>query len=107
MQSRQIFISKSDKLTTMNKENVKYSNLLMFTLAIWFCANLLSQSVFIAINGLPYDAVSMLKSLGPIYYFILVGELVLWIVAGGWVVKKFMRLVNSKPVVTQVESSVY
>lgn len=107
MQSRQIFISKSDRLITMNNSSIRYSNLLMFTLAIWFCANLLSQSVFIAINGLPYDAVSMLKSLGPIYYFILIGELLLWIVAGGWVVKKFTRLVNSKPVMTQVENSVY
>ena len=107
MQSRQIFISKSDRLVLMNKEKVKYSNFLLFTLAIWFCANLLSQSVFMAINGLPYDAVSMLKSLGPIYYFILIGELLLWIVAGGWVVKKFTRHVSSKSVTKQVENTVY
>ena len=91
----------------MNKSNVRYSNYMIFTLVIWFCANLLSQSVFIAINGLPYDAVSMLKSLGPIYYFILIGELLLWVVAGGWVVKKFTRLVSSKSVMTQVENTVY
>lgn len=107
MQNRQIFISKSDEFLYMNKANLNYSNLLMFTLAIWFSANLLSQSVFIAINGLPYDAVSMLKSLGPIYYFILIGELLLWIVAGGWVVRKFTRLGSSKPVVTQLENTVY
>jgi len=53
-------------------------NLLWFAVMIWFCSSLLSQSAFIAINGLPYDAITMLKSLGPIYYLIIVLELMLW-----------------------------
>lgn len=83
----------------MNNTKPSYSNLLMFTLAIWFCANLLSQSAFIAVNGLPYDALEMLKSLGPIYYVIFVAELLLWIFAGGWIVKKFILGGSEKSVV--------
>ena len=34
-------------------------------LLAWFCANLLSQSLYMGRYGLPYDAQTMLKGLGP------------------------------------------
>ena len=54
-------------------------NLMIVILAVWFVANLLSQLVYISINGTPYDGVAMLTSLGQIYYFIIAIELNLWL----------------------------
>ena len=48
-------------------------------LAVWFVANLLSQVLYISINGTPYDGVAMLTSLGSYYYLILAVELFLWV----------------------------
>ena len=53
-------------------------NILWFAVTIWFCSSLLSQTAHIAIYGLPYDATAMLKSLGPVYYFVLILELAMW-----------------------------
>jgi hypothetical protein len=54
------------------------SNILWFAVTIWFCSSLLSQTAYLAIYGLPYDATAMLKSLGPVYYFVLIVELAMW-----------------------------
>ena len=53
-------------------------NILWFAVMIWFSSSLLSQTAYLAIYGLPYDATALLKSLGPIYYFVLVLELAMW-----------------------------
>ena len=42
------------------------TNIIWFVFIVWFCSNLLSQLAYIIAYGLPYDGVSMLKSLGPI-----------------------------------------
>lgn len=60
--------------------------LLWFAVVVWFSSSLLSQSAFMAVHGLPYDAVAMLKSLGPVYYLVVILELLMWaaiIVWGG------------------------
>ncbi|MEC8398121.1 MAG: hypothetical protein VXZ34_00885 [Candidatus Thermoplasmatota archaeon] len=61
-------------------------NILWFAVLIWFSSSLLSQSAYMAIHGLPYDAVSMLKSLGPVYYLVVVLEITLWLglLSMGW-----------------------
>ncbi len=50
-----------------------------------------------AVHGLPYDAVSMLKSLGPVYYIVVLLELGMWVglVAVGW--RKLRRLRTHSP----------
>ena len=53
-------------------------NILWFAVLVWFSSSLLSQSAYIAIHGLPYDAVTMLESLGPFYYLVLLLEIVIW-----------------------------
>ena len=62
-------------------------NILWFAVLIWFSSSLLSQSAYMATHGLPYDAVSMLKSLGPVYYLIVLMEITLWVglLLMGWV----------------------
>ncbi len=61
-------------------------NILWFAVLIWFSSSLLSQSAYMATHGLPYDAVSMLKSLGPVYYLVVLLEITLWLglLAMGW-----------------------
>ena len=54
-------------------------NILWFAVLIWFSSSLLSQSAYMATHGLPYDAVSMLKSLGPVYYLVVLMEITLWV----------------------------
>lgn len=46
-----------------------------------------------AIHGLPYDAVSMLKSLGPFYYLIIALELAMW---GGLLVMGWLKLSRAR-----------
>ena len=58
---------------------IKLSPLMITILAVWFVANLLSQVLYISINGNPYDGVAMLTSLGAYYYFILAIEVFLWL----------------------------
>ncbi len=53
-------------------------NILWFAVLIWFSSSLLSQSAYMAIHGLPYDAVAMLETLGPAYYVIVALELAMW-----------------------------
>ena len=62
-------------------------NILGFAVLIWFSSSLLSQSAYMATHGLPYDAVSMLKSLGPVYYLVVLMEITLWVglLMMGWV----------------------
>ena len=59
-------------------------------LAIWFTANLISQLLFISHYGNPYDGISMLASLGPIYYAIIIAELLLWM----WLAVSIIKTLN-------------
>ena len=81
----------------MENKGKRISHYMLFALAIWFCANLLSQSAFMAIYGIPYDAITLLKSLGPIYYAIMLAELLLWVFAGGWLIKWFTAKLSANP----------
>ena len=67
------------------------STILWFAVVIWFSSSLLSQSAYLAINGLPYDAVTMLKSLGPVYYVVIALELPIWIGLLAWGGRRLIR----------------
>tara|TARA_B100001778_G_C18227133_1_gene467201 strand:- start:62 stop:364 length:303 start_codon:yes stop_codon:yes gene_type:complete len=62
-----------------NLGQTKISPFMIIILVVWFIANLLSQLVYISINGTPYDGIAMLSSLGPYYYLIIAIELFLWL----------------------------
>lgn len=68
-------------------------NILWFAVLVWFSSSLLSQSAYIAIHGLPYDAVSMLESLGPFYYLVLLLEITIW---GGLLVMGYLKFARSR-----------
>ena len=78
---------------------IKYvSNLVWFVFIIWFCSNLLSQLAYIFAYGLPYDGISMLKTLGRFYYLAIIFEVLMWLFVGGIVGKKAFDKI-SNPVV--------
>lgn len=65
--------------------------LLWFGVLVWFSANLLSQSLYMGANGVPYDAAMVLDGLGPLYLPLLLLEALAWIVGGGWLIKHGLR----------------
>ena len=72
-------------------------NILWFAVLVWFSSSLLSQSAYMAIHGLPYDAVSMLESLGPFYYVVVLLEVAMWggLLFMGWI--KLSRARRDEP----------
>ena len=71
------------------------TNLTWFIFIVWFCSNLLSQLAYIIAYGLPYDGISMLKSLGPIYYVAVIFEVLMWLFIGGIIGKKAFDKISS------------
>ena len=68
-------------------------NILWFAVLVWFSSSLLSQSAYIAIHGLPYDAMTMLRSLGPFYYVVLLLELAVW---GGLLIMGYTKFARAR-----------
>lgn len=64
------------------------STVMWYAIFVWFASSLFSQSLYMAFNGVPYDAVALLQNLGPVYYLVLAIELVVWISLGSLLVKK-------------------
>ena len=64
------------------------STVMWYAIFVWFASSLFSQSLYMAFNGVPYDAVALLQNLGPVYYIVLAIELVVWISLGSLLVKK-------------------
>ncbi len=67
----------------MAKENVvkddwELGTIFWYAVVIWFSSSLLSQSVYMAFYGVPYDAVVLLKQFGPLYYAVMIVELFIW-----------------------------
>ena len=69
----------------------KISPFMIILLVVWLIASLLSQLVFISINGAPYDGVAMLASLGQYYYIIIAIELFLWLWLFGFSIVKVTK----------------
>jgi len=62
-----------------------------YAVVVWFSSSLLSQSLYMALYGIPYDAVTLLKQFGPAYYIVFAIELFIWIGIGSVVVMKAVR----------------
>ena len=55
------------------------STICWYAIFVWFGASLFSQSVYLAIYGIPYDANIMLDSIGKFAWIIIGIEVVVWI----------------------------
>lgn len=78
------------------KQQNRMGKLLWFAVVVWFSSSLLSQALFIGFYGIPYDAIELLSGLGPIYYLIVIVEVLMWILLAGLTVGKVSRRINVK-----------
>ena len=70
--------------------------------ASWFCASLLSQTMYIVDYGVPYGPEVLLERLGNWYWIIAIVELAIWALVGILVyarVKKVKSLSSSEYIV--------
>lgn len=77
--------------------SLNMNTLLWYAIFVWFASSLFSQSLYMAFNGVPYDAVALLQNLGPIYYIVLVIELFVWISLGSLLVRKVLKKTWASP----------
>lgn len=68
---------------------------LWMALVAWFCANLLSQSLYMGRYGLPYDAQHLFQGLGPLYVPLLVLEGLVWLGGAGWLIHRGVHRATS------------
>jgi cation transport ATPase len=73
------------------RKALSMSTVMWYAIFVWFASSLFSQSLYMAFNGVPYDAVALLQNLGPVYYLVLAIELVVWISLGSLLVKKVVN----------------
>ena len=63
----------------------------------WFCASLLSQAMYMAVNGMPYGPEVLIAKLG-VYYWIIAGiEIVIWALVAVLVYSKMRKIKQAKP----------
>ena len=69
------------------------STMCWYAVFIWFGASLFSQSLYMAFNGTPYNANTLLNSMGPFAWVVIGIELFVWgflaLVIGGKFVNRF------------------
>ena len=73
------------------EKGAERATLLWYALLVWFAANLLSQSLYMGTYGVPYDAETVIRALGPYYVPILFLESLAWIGVGGWLLRSTLR----------------
>ena len=61
-----------------NREGWSFSTMCWYAVFIWFGASLFSQSLYMALNGTPYEANQLLDSIGPYAWAIIGIEFVVW-----------------------------
>ena len=77
--------------------SLNMSTLLWYAIFVWFASSLFSQSLYMAFNGVPYDAVALLQNLGPVYYIVLVIEMFVWVSLGSLLVRKVLKKTWASP----------
>ncbi|MFQ3317330.1 MAG: hypothetical protein ACI8T6_000757 [Candidatus Poseidoniaceae archaeon] len=77
--------------TTEPRKEWNSGTLLWFAIVVWFSSSLLSQAAYMAFYGVPYDAVALLKGFGPLYYAVLIIEVLIWAGIGSAMMMKVAR----------------
>ena len=71
----------------INENTWSHTALLWMIILIWFCANLLSQAIFVGLNDYPYGAESILNKLEDWHWALVGVELLICI----FLVKVFLQ----------------
>lgn len=61
----------------------------------WAAANLFAQAVYIGFNGVPFDGIAMIDSLGSWYYALIFIEIVVWMYVAVYFGKRLLTKFNS------------
>lgn len=61
---------------------------------VWFCANLLSQTLYIGKYGAPYEADLILTGLGPFAGLVVALEILVWGFISLYIINKWKRSKN-------------
>tara|TARA_B110000483_G_scaffold113128_1_gene137443 strand:+ start:5238 stop:5519 length:282 start_codon:yes stop_codon:yes gene_type:complete len=82
----------------VSKSQGEWTRSTFFCLAmiVWFCSSLLSQAAYVAFYGVPYDAIALLKQFGPLYYAVIIVELMMWVGVGSVVFVRFAKKLAPK-----------
>lgn len=65
--------------------------------ASWFCASLLSQSLYIAFNGIPYGPEVLIAKMGNLYWVIAAIEVIIWMLVGILVYARVKKVNSDSP----------
>ena len=63
----------------------------------WSAANLFAQAVYMGFNGVPFNGLAMIDSLGAWYYAIVLVEIAVWMYVAMYFGKRMMSKLNSQP----------
>ncbi len=62
----------------ISRKDWSLSTMCWYAVFIWFGASLFSQTLYLALNGEPYDANQLLKSAGPFAWIMIAIEVIVW-----------------------------
>ncbi len=83
--------------STEMREDWPLSTMCWYAVFIWFGASLFSQVVYLAFNGIPYDANLMISAAGPFAWLLIGIELAVWAVTAVLVSFKVTNRLKLKP----------
>jgi len=61
----------------------------------WAAANLFAQAVYMGFNGVPFDGIAMIDSLGSWYYVLIFIEIAVWMYVAVYFGKRLLTKFNS------------
>ncbi len=60
----------------------------------WSAANLFAQAIYMGLNGVPFDGIAMIDSLGNWYYLLVIVEVVVWMYVALYFGKRILSKMN-------------
>ena len=70
-------------------------NILFWMVMSWATAKLFAQAVYIGFNGVPFDGIAMIDSLGTWYYALIFIEIAVWMYVAVYFGKRLLMRFNS------------
>ena len=66
----------------------------LWMVMIWSAANLFAQAVYMGFNGVPFDGIAMIDSLGKWYYLLVMVEAAVWVYVTLYFGKRLLSRLN-------------
>ncbi len=86
------------------EEDWSLSTICWYAVFVWFGASLFSQSLYMALNGAPYEANQLLSSIGPFAWIVICVEIIVWLFVAIAIGRRVInRLQVKTPEITSAE----